>query len=345
MMMAAGAGTRLRPLTYRYPKPMVPVVNKPVMEHALENAARHGLRDIVVNLHHAPQPIRDYFGDGSRWGLRLRYSEEKKLMGTAGGVKKMESFLGAGTFLILSGDGLSEIDLTAALEFHRKRKAFATMVLSRVNTRFEYGVTLTDRSGRIRRFIEKPGWSDVFANTVNSGVYVFEPGIFRYIPAGRPYDFGSQVWPRLLADRKPIYGFLSDDYWCDIGNLQEYRRGQKDALTGRMKHAVLPGRRLRDGVRVGEGSVIARGARLVAPCVIGRNARVASGSQVGPFAVIGDHARIGAAAVVQESVLWDHVTVGARARLADCIVGHRASVQAGAVVTGGVLMHPRDVPR
>jgi len=344
MMMAAGAGTRLRPLTYTTPKPMAPVANKPVMEHALENAARHGLRDVVVNLHHAPEPIERYFGDGHRWGIRLRYSKEKKLMGTAGGVKKLESFFGDGTFVVLSGDGLSEIDITAALDFHRKRKSFATMVLKRVHSKFEYGVTMTGPNGRIKKFIEKPSWSDVFTDTVNTGVYIFEPGIFTFIPAGVSYDFGSQVWPALLKAGKPIFGFLTDDYWCDVGNLSEYRRSQRDALSGDMRHVNIPGEEIRTGVWVGKDAKISSKARLVAPCVVGEGAVVQAGAQVGPGSVVGPHARVGEGSALVESVVWEKADIGRRARLIDCIVGKDVAVKDGLVLSGGVIMHPRDIP-
>lgn len=344
MMMAAGEGTRLRPLTYSYPKPMVPVLNKPVMEHALENAASHGLRDIAVNLYHRAERVQKYFGDGSAWGLNLRYSIESRLMGTAGGVKKMEKFLNGGTFLILSGDGLSEIDLTAAVEFHRRKKSFATMVLKRVSSRFEYGVTLTDASGRIKKFFEKPSWSDVFADTVNTGVYIFEPGIFRHIPKGVPYDFGKQVWPALFKARLPIYGYVSNDYWCDIGNLSEYRRGQRDALSGVMRQMKPKGHEIRPGVWVEDGSVIHPLARVTAPCVIGANVHIAAQAQVGPMTVLGDGVKIARGCIVQESVLWNRVKLEPDVRLYDLIVGNDVTISRGTVFCGGVCMAPDDIP-
>lgn len=341
MMMAAGAGTRLRPLTLQTPKPLAPVANKPVMEHALENAARHGLKDIVINLHHGAEQIQNHFGDGSRWGLRLRYSVEKKLMGTAGGVKKMEDFLGGSTFMVLSGDGLSEINLSAAFAFHKKRRSFATMVLKHADSKYEYGVTITDRRGRIAKFFEKPLWSDVFADTVNTGVYVFEPEVFRHIPAGTPHDFGNQVWPGLLKKKKPIHGFLTDDYWCDVGNLVEYRKSQRDAMSGAMKHANLPGRQVRQGVWVADGAVLDSGAHIDAPCVIGAGAKVRRGARVRSYSVLGPNVLVEENAQVHECILWEGASVGRGAWLENVIVGAGVSVPSGLILNGGVLM-PND---
>lgn len=182
MVMAAGAGTRLRPLTNAVPKPMIPIANRPVLEYTIVNLRRHGITDIILNLHAQPEMIRNYFKDGSAWDVRIEYSHEPELLGTAGGVKKVEKFLSGGTFLVLSGDGLTNADLTSLLAFHRRSKSVATMAIQGVDTRFEYGVTVTAKGGRITRFIEKPRWSDVFTNEVNTGIYVFEPEVLASIP-------------------------------------------------------------------------------------------------------------------------------------------------------------------
>ena len=230
IVLAAGAGTRLRPLTYETPKPMVPVVNRPVIHHVLDNLLRHGIKEVAVNLFAHADQVRGYCGDGSRWSLKIRYSPEPKLMGTAGAVKKVEGFLKDGPFFVMSGDGLSDIDLTAMLAFHRKRRSLATMAVKAVDSRFDYGVTLLGASGRIRGFKEKPSWSDVFSNMVNTGIYLFEPEVLRHIPRNKVYDFGHELWPKLLKLRKPIYAYECKGYWTDVGNLSEYRRCQIDAL-------------------------------------------------------------------------------------------------------------------
>jgi len=176
MVLAAGAGTRLRPLTIQTPKPMVPVVNRPVLHHVLDNLLRHDVEQVMVNLYAHADQIRGYCGDGSRWSLKLHYSHEPKLLGTAGAIKKVESFFKDGAFFVMSGDGLSDIDLTEMYAFHKRRKSLATMAIKAIDSRFEYGVTLSEGNGRIKGFLEKPSWGDVFSNKVNTGIYLFEPG-------------------------------------------------------------------------------------------------------------------------------------------------------------------------
>lgn len=320
MLLAAGAGTRLRPLTYETPKPMVPVVNRPVIHHVLDNLLKHGVEEVMINLHALPEQVRGYCGDGSRWSLKLRYSHEPKLMGTAGSIKKVESFFKDGPFFVMSGDGVSDIDLTAMWQFHRRRGAFATMATKRVESRFEYGVTLTGSDQRIKGFLEKPSWGDVFSNKVNTGIYLFEPEVLKLIPRGRPYDFGHELWPKLLKMRKPIFAYETDAYWCDVGNLPEFRRCQIDALD-RRAHINIPGRELRKGVWVEEGARIDPKARLEAPVLVGKGSFVDAGATVGPYTVVGDRARIGKGAVVERSILYDNVLVGEGVRLNNCIIG------------------------
>lgn len=338
MVMAAGAGTRLRPLTLELPKPMVPVANRPVLEYTLENLRRHGIREVVLNLHNHPQLIRDYFKDGSSWGMRISYSFEPKLLGTAGGVKKVENFLKGGTFLVMSGDGLTDVNLTDLLSFHKKRKSKATMGLKPIEARFDYGVTLTDRRGKITRFYEKPKWSDVFSNEVNTGIYVFEPEILDLIPAGKTYDFGHELWPKLLRKRYPIYGFPVTDYWCDVGNLNEYRRGQHDILDGQVRFH-LPGRQIRPGIRVDEGTLIGKDVKLESPCLIGQNCRIGQGTLIGANTVIGNRARIGKQVQLRNCILWDDVSVADHVSLDNCVIGRQAEVAESISVFEGTLMN------
>jgi mannose-1-phosphate guanylyltransferase/phosphomannomutase len=341
MVMAAGAGTRLRPLTFTVPKPMVPVANRPVLEYTLENLRRHGIVDVVLNLHSYPQLIRDHFKDGSSWGMNISYSYEPALLGTAGGVKKMESFLNKGTFLVMSGDGLTDVNLTELLHFHKQRGSKATMGLKPVEARFDYGVTLTDRRGKITRFFEKPKWSDVFSNQVNTGIYVFEPEIFTQIPKGKMYDFGHELWPKLLQKRWPIFGFPVKDYWCDVGNLAEYRRGQQDLLDGHVRFH-LPGRVLRPGVRIDDGTLLSKGVKLESPVLIGRDGRIGAGTFIGGHTVIGHRARIGKKVILRNCILWDDVKVADHVTLDNCIIGSKAQVTESISVYEGALM---DVSR
>jgi len=321
MVMAAGAGTRLRPLTQDVPKPMVTIANRPVLQYTIENLKRYGITEIILNLHNHPDQIRHYFGDGSKWGVSLQYSYEPKLLGTAGGVKNVEAFLKQGTFIVLSGDGLTTINLKNLLAFHARKKAFGTIGLKPIDTRFDYGVTIRNSSSRITRFIEKPKWGDVFSNEVNTGIYVFEPQALAFIPKGKIYDFGHELWPLLLKKKKPIFGYPMKDYWCDIGSLTEYRRAQRDVLEG-LTGTSLPGRQIRRGVWVGEGTVIDRGARVEGPCLIGRDCRIADGAVIGAYTVIGSRARISKGSELRHSIVWDDVQIGQGVRLENCILSH-----------------------
>ncbi|MBI4371806.1 MAG: NDP-sugar synthase [Elusimicrobia bacterium] len=341
MVLAAGAGTRLRPLTYEMPKPMVPVVNRPVIHHVLDNLLKHGVEEVMVNLHAHPEQVRGYCGDGSRWSLGLRYSLEPKLMGTAGAVKRAEKFFRGGPFFVMSGDGLSDIDLTAMHAFHRRRGAVATMAVKRVDARFDYGVTLMDGAQRIKGFLEKPSWGDVFSNKVNTGIYLFEPEVLRLMPSGRPYDFGRELWPKLLKLRKPIYAYETDAYWCDVGNLSEYRRCQIDCLD-RKALIHIPGAEVRRGVWIQEGAVIDHEARLSAPVVVGKGVRVAAGAVVGPYSVVGDRAQIGAGARLERCILFENVTVGSGVRLTNCIIGPNGNVKENISVFEAAVLNIRQ---
>lgn len=341
MLLAAGAGTRLRPLTYETPKPMVPVVNRPVIHHVLDNLLKHGVEEVMVNLHNHPEQVRGYCGDGSRWSLKLRYSHEPKLMGTAGSIKKVEKFFSNGPFFVMSGDGLSDIDLGAMWDFHRKRGSIATMAVKRVDARFEYGVTMMDGAQRIKGFLEKPSWGDVFSNKVNTGIYLFEPEILKLIPAGKVYDFGHELWPKLLKLKKSIYAYETNAYWCDVGNLTEYRRAQIDSLERRAK-IHIPGAESPKGVWIQEGSAVDKRARLVAPVVIGKGCRIAAGAIVGPHTVVGDRAHIAKGATLKNSILFENVTVGEGVHLTNCIIGPNGVVKENISVYEAAVLNIRQ---
>jgi len=337
MVMAAGAGTRLRPLTQVVAKPMVPLMGKPVLEYTLLNLKKHGIVDIILNLHAFPEQIKSYFGDGSRWGLHLTYSHEPELMGTAGGVKKVEWFLKTGTFIVMSGDGATAIDLARLVRFHRQKKSIATMALSAVETHFDYGVTLINPKGKISRFVEKPSWGDVFSNQVNTGIYVFEPAIFSYIPKNRFYDFGKQVWPTLLKKRELIYAQLAKPFWCDIGNLHEYRRAHMKMLTGKTGIA-FQGRAIGPQVWVEDDVIIGPDVHIEGPCWIGKGSRIARGARLVGGNVIGEYAHIGEKSELTQCILWNHVTVGRQSRLEHCILAHRSNVPDQTALYEGILI-------
>jgi len=240
VVMAGGEGTRLRPLTCNRPKPMVPIVNRPVMEHIINLLKEQGIKEIFVTLYYLPQVIQDYFGDGSDFGVKIKYYIEETPLGTAGSVKQIEKELDD-TFVIISGDALTDIDLSKAIDFHKKKESLATLVLTQVEEPLEYGVVVTEEDGKIKHFLEKPDWSEVFSDTVNTGIYVLEPECLQFFEHGINFDFSKDLFPLLLAKEYPLYGYLTSDYWCDVGNIEQYRQAHNDVLDGKV-HINIPGR-------------------------------------------------------------------------------------------------------
>lgn len=278
VVMAGGEGTRLRPLTCNLPKPMVPVMNKPVMEYALRLLREIGITEIAVTLQYLPEHIKAYFGDGSEWGVNLHYYEEETALGTAGSVKNAEDFLDE-TFIVVSGDALTDFALGEAVEFHRSRKALATLVLTRVESPLEYGLVLTEPSGAVARFLEKPSWGEVFSDTVNTGIYILEPEILQYIPPDTVFDFSRELFPKLLRDKQGIFGCVLSGYWCDIGNCDMYYQVHLDILDGKVKIEI-------DGSRqglvwIGSGAFVSPEAVVQGPSYIG------PGSEIRPGAFFG----------------------------------------------------------
>ena len=234
--MAGGQGSRLRPMTCTLPKPLVPVMGKPVMAYLLELLARHGVNEVGVTLQYLPEMIRRRFGDKAH-GMALRYYEETAPRGTAGSVGGARDFLDE-TFVVMSGDALTDLNITAALSFHRQQRAKATLVLHREAVPLEYGVVLLDKDNRVQRFIEKPDWSEVFSDTVNTGMYILEPEVLRLIPQDAPSDFAKHIFPELLRRGEVMCGFVMDGYWCDIGGPQAYAQSHRDMFGGKLDHLV-----------------------------------------------------------------------------------------------------------
>ncbi len=322
IIMAGGEGTRLRPLTCDVPKPLVPVLDKPVMEYALQLLRRHGITEIGATLFYLPERITQHFGDGADWGVSMRYWQEQKPVGTAGSVLMAKDDLDE-TFVVLSGDGLTDCDLSRALDFHRQSGAVATLVMKRVPVPLEYGVVITEGGGRVRRFVEKPGWGEVFSDTVNTGIYILQREVLDMVPAGQSYDFGRDLFPLLVAQKKPVFGWVMDGYWCDIGNQEAYVQAQVDFLQGRvaLDAAMQPDE---EGRYIAPDAQIAPDAVVAGPCWIGSGARILSGAVIGAHAVIGEKAEVGVGASVKQSVLWRGAEVGQRAQVRGAVIGRGA---------------------
>lgn len=308
VIMAGGEGTRLRPLTCNRPKPMVPIANKPVMEHIIELLKKHEFIDIAVTLQYMPEIVREHFNDGSEYGVKMNYFIEKTSLGTAGSVKSAEKFLDD-TFIVISGDALTDIDLKKAVEFHFSKGSIATLVLKQVDIPLEYGIVVTDQDGRITRFIEKPSWGEVFSDMVNTGIYILSPEVLGYFRRNEMFDFSKDLFPILLGKNLPIYGYVTENYWCDIGDLIAYHQAHMDAMAGKV-NINISGKEIREKIWVDEGNEIEDGVSIEPPCIIGKCNRIKKDAVIGRHTVIGDFNIIEERAGLKRSIVWKNCLIG-----------------------------------
>ncbi|HEV7537060.1 MAG TPA: NDP-sugar synthase, partial [Acidimicrobiia bacterium] len=319
VVMAGGEGTRLRPLTSNQPKPMMPMANRPLMEHVVRRLAFHGFDDIVVTVAFLASHIRNYFGDGSELGVAMRYATEETPLGTAGSVRNAAAELDD-TFMVISGDVLSDIDLGSVVKAHRSSGALATIALRRVENPVDFGIVITSADGWVERFLEKPTWGQVFSDTINTGIYVLEPEILDLIPEHEPVDFSEAVFPAALKRGLAIQGLVVDGYWEDVGTVDAYHRAHRDVLDGRVA-VDIPGFRLGDGIWLGEGSEIDPAATVDGPAIIGAYSRVEAGAHLAEYTVLGSNVRVGADSFIERSVVHDNVYLGPGVRLRGAVVG------------------------
>jgi mannose-1-phosphate guanylyltransferase/phosphomannomutase len=328
VIMAGGEGTRLRPQTSNTPKPMLPLVGRPMMGHIVSLLRRHGITDIVVTVAFMPNAIRSYFGDGSELGVRMVYATEETPLGTAGSVRNARDEL-TERFLVISGDVLTDIDLTSMIEFHEKNDALATLALCSVENPLEFGIVITREDGTIERFLEKPGWGQVFSDTINTGIYVLEPEIFDAIPAGRSVDFSGEVFPAVLEAGKPIFGYVANGYWEDVGTTAAYLKAHEDILDGKVE-VDISGFELQPGVWLGKGSSVDPSARLGGPAFIGENCTIDEGAVIGAYSTIGANTRVAERAEVRHSVIGENSYVGPAARVEGSVLGRSCDLRRGA---------------
>ena len=337
VLMAGGSGTRLRPLTCDLPKPMVPILNRPIAEHIINLLKRHQITEVIATLHYLPDVMRDYFQDGNDFGVQITYAvEEDQPLGTAGCVKNIAELLDQ-TFLVISGDSITDFDLTEAIEFHKRKQSKVTLVLTRVPNPIEFGVVITDDNYRIRRFLEKPSTSEIFSDTVNTGIYILEPSVLEYLPANQESDFSKELFPLLLERNEPMYGYIAQGYWCDVGHLDAYRESQYDGLHQKVK-LDYPYREDSPGIWIGQNTHIDPTVKIEAPCLIGANCRIGPRAHLEAGTIIGDNVTIGADANLKRPIIWNGAIIGDEAHLSACVicrgtrVDRRANVLEGAVV-------------
>ncbi len=334
--MAGGEGTRLRPLTSNQPKPMVPIVGKPCMEHILELLRSHGFEEVIITLAFLPQAIRGYFGDGEGLGLQIEYSVEESPLGTAGSVRRASRHLDE-TFLVISGDALCDVDLGDLVRFHQEKNAAVTIGLKSVDNPLEFGIVVTDEEGRVERFLEKPSWGQVFSDTINTGIYVLEPEVLKHIPARGPFDFSKELFPLLLEMGRPIYGQVMEGYWQDIGNLDQYLQANFDALDERVRLNV-PGVRLRGNIWLGEGVEVDDVAEVEGPAFVGNYCRIAPTAKIGPHTVLAASVTVRERARVQRSVIDASTHIGRSALVEGSIVGRAADIRSHVRLHEGVAV-------
>jgi mannose-1-phosphate guanylyltransferase / phosphomannomutase len=336
VVMAGGEGTRLRPLTSNQPKPMVPICGKPCMEHIIELLREHGFDEVIVTVAFLPQAIRSYFGSGESLGLDIGYSVEESPLGTAGSVRLAAPALDD-TFLVISGDALCDIDLSKIVEFHKEKGAAVTIGLKSVDNPLEFGIVVTDEEGRVERFLEKPSWGQVFSDTINTGIYVLEPEVLKHIPIDRPYDFSKELFPLLLEMGRPLYGYVCDGYWQDIGNLDQYRQANFDALDEKVR-LKIPGIRLRRNIWIGEGVDVDDLDGIDGPAFLGNYTRVAPGATVGPYSVLGASVTLRENARTDRSVIDASTYLGRSSLVEGAILGRNCDVRSHVRIHEGVAI-------
>ena len=323
--MAGGEGTRLRPMTANQPKPLLPVANRPIMEHVLRLLKRHGFEETIVTVQFLAALVRNYFGDGEDVGMFLQYATEEMPLGTAGSVKNAEDALKDSPFLVISGDALTDMDLTEMCRFHKENGALVTVGLTRVPDPLEFGIVIADEDGRIQRFLEKPTWGQVFSDTVNTGVYIMEPEVLAEVSAKESVDWSHDVFPKLLARGAPIFGYISDKYWEDVGTLESYMKAQADVLSGKVE-VDIAGFEVSPGMWIAEGADVDPDAVLKGPLVIGDYAKIEAGATIREYSVIGANVVVKEGAFIHRAVVHNNVFVGQGTTLRGCVVGKNTDV-------------------
>ena len=319
MILAAGVGSRLDPLTSQIPKPLVPIANRPVMEHIVRLLKDHGITEIVSNLHHLPEKLVEYFGDGSSLGVKLTFHHEQELSGDAGGVRACRALFEDKTFIVVMGDLLTDVDITDIVRRHKEKGALATIAIKEVEDVSQFGVVLTDRNGFITGFQEKPAPEEALSNLASTGIYVLEPEVFKYIPLNGTYGFGRQLFPALIEKRLPVLGAEFKNYWSDVGTIKQYRQSNFDALEGRIK-VDLPGKLTTRGW-LGTNVEIGEGCEVDGLFMMGNDSRLGKGVKICGRVIIGNNCVVGENAEIVDSIIWSHSHVGTNALIKDSVIG------------------------
>lgn len=342
VIVAGGQGSRLRPLTYHLPKPVVPIFNRPFLYHQIDWLRRHGIDDIILTLHYLAEVIERELGDGSQWGVRLRYVYETEPLGTAGAVGLARPLLGQEPVLVMNGDVLTDLDLGLFLAFHRHHGAVVSIGLTRVSDPTAYGLVFVDDAGRVSRFLEKPSADEAIVDTINAGLYWMEPAVLEMVPAQGSYSFERGLFPALLEQHARIGGYLGRAYWLDIGTPAKYFQAHHDVLAGRLKLTIPDAEQIDDDVWVASGAQIDRSASLLGPVFIGENARIGRQARLNPFSILGEGVDIGDGCWIEESLIWSGSTIGPNCRLQGAVLANNCKLEADSQLGNGIVLGPQS---
>ncbi|MHA1379214.1 MAG: sugar phosphate nucleotidyltransferase [Candidatus Helarchaeota archaeon] len=348
VILAGGKGTRLRPLTSNIPKPLAPIVNTPMIVHTINLLKKHGFNDIIITIGYLGNQIEDLLGSGEDLGVRISYFKEKRPLGTAGSLKFLEDRLQE-TFIVISSDIITDLNLKEMYDYHKKKKSTATIALTTAEIPVAYGIVVTDDRNKITKFLEKPGWSQIFSDKINAGIYILEPEVIKFIHKGDKFDFSHQLFPRLLADDYPMYGYTMNSYWLDLGNPEKYVQANHDVLARRINLNHL-GREIKENVWVGEGTDISPKANIWGPCIIGNNSRIGEGTTIDRLSVIGNNVNIGKYVQIKRSIILNDSTIRDNAFIENNViicprteVGESAKIMANTVVGEEVVIGENSV--
>ncbi len=347
VIMAGGFGTRLRPLTMTIPKPMVSIMNTPMMEHIVNLLKKHNITDIVSVLYFNPEIITSHFKDGSDFQINMQYVMANADYGTAGAVKNAHKYL-TERFIIISGDVLTDFDLSKAIEFHKNKKAMATILLTRVPNPLQFGIVMTEESGKISRFLEKPSWGQVFSDTINTGIYILEPEVLDLIPYQEEFDFSKDLFPLMLEKKLALYGYIADGYWKDVGNLSEYQNVQNDSIDGKIKLKVKGQKK--DNFFIENNSNIGPNTKINGSVIVGKNSTISEYSEISN-SIIGNNVSIGIGAKLTRVTIWDNVTIGDFSELTDdvvcsnCTIGSKVTIAENVFIADGCTIGSKAILR
>jgi glucose-1-phosphate thymidylyltransferase long form len=336
IIIAGGLGTRLRPLTYNVPKPIVPLANKPFVIHQIELLRKFGITEVILNLHYLPDNIKKILDEEKKLGVKIQFSIEEKPLGTAGAVKNAEKFFDDKPMIVFNGDILTDINLDKMMKFHQEKKAKVTLALTKVEDPTHYGLIILDKDQRVLEFREKPSWEQVTTNTINAGIYIVDPSIFKLVPAGKEFSFERHLYPMLLEKGEKIFGYVTDAYWMDIGDPVKYLKAHHDILSGDVM-AVIPGNKISANVWVEDNVKISASARVRGPALIGSYSEISDDAVLDEFVVLGDGVKIGKGAKLKNCVVHAGVKIKDNVRVENSIIGANCEIEEFSSVTGAVL--------